>query len=138
MSTPTVHLLYEEICQLLAASRTFSDARAAALVTLLLAYGLSRTKVRRLSWNDFDGKTLTLRVGNRMMLRITELLAHQILAIPRTGRNIFGPFGEADFQLDCLVSEVLAKAELKQCDWDDLVSWSKLQTAQTRMAIASA
>ena len=129
----------DQICRLLRSSREAQDARIAPLVTLALAYGVRRAAAQGRRWTDLDPVALTLHLRrNALPIAITELLARQLLAIPRQGPKIFVKASEPAAVVENLMAAALTAAGLNDLQWDDLVRWSNSQPLQTRIAVATA
>lgn len=140
MQSSRTFLSYDDISRLLSISRSFTDARHAALITIILVFGATRTAVTALRWSGFDPRHLKLRFSGSNEAgpadkTITELLARQILAIPRAGSKIFVRNNEPAAALNTLLSQVLSRAALDNYCWEDLIAWSNSQPAQVLASI---
>ena len=130
-----------DIRWLLEIARRSSDPRASAAITLMLAFSLSLSQLRRTHWNDLNFRNLRAIVRTKELheIKLTEFCVRLFLSIRQFSTNPY-PFGRLNPgspSLNTLVRTVLHNAGLQRFSHGDLTEWSRQQNPLIRQSIAT-
>lgn len=112
------------------------------MVTLMLSLSMPLSRLNLLCWSHLDlgGGCIAIPGKNGQPPEQRKITAHTVrllCAIPRTSTRVFAKPSASAPALQGLLRAVLLLARLPDFSANALVAWSRRQTPQTRLGVAT-